>query len=79
MVLAVISSVRFRYSTMFFCTYVLPRLMSEFCSLYPQVTLTFTEGNSAALLEKLLNGQLDFILEVEKPADSRVQTMLPWC
>jgi len=62
-------------SSMFFCTYVLPRLMSEFCSLYPQVTLTFTEGNSAALLEKLLNGQLDFILEVEKPADSQVQTM----
>lgn len=31
-------------SSMFFCTYVLPDLMKEFQLLYPQVTLTLTEG-----------------------------------
>ena len=62
-------------SSMFFCTYVLPRLMGEFCSLNPQVTLTFTEGGSATLLEKLLSGKLDFLLEAEAPNDPQVESV----
>lgn len=37
-------------SSMFFCTYVLPRLLEEFRAMYPQITLTFTEGGSRELL-----------------------------
>ena len=64
-------------SSMFFCTYVLPDLMKEFQLLYPQVTLTFTEGGNKTLLEKLLNGRLDFLLEAEHPANSRIHS-IPW-
>lgn len=64
-------------SSMFFCTYVLPGLMKEFQLLYPQVMLTLTEGGSKTLLEKLLNGRLDFILEAERPANNRVHS-IPW-
>lgn len=64
-------------SSMFFCTYVLPELMREFQLLYPQVTLTLIEGGSSMLQEKLLDGGLDFLLEAERPADSRVCS-IPW-
>jgi len=64
-------------SSMFFCTYVLPSLMKDFQLQYPQVTLTFTEGGNQTLLDKLLNGQLDFLLEVERPESSRLQS-IPW-
>lgn len=62
-------------SSMFFCTYVLPRLMGEFGVMYPEVTMTFTEGSSTALQEKLLGGKLDFLLEAEKPADPQIKTV----
>ena len=64
-------------SSMFFCTYVLPSLMNEFQFLYPQVTLTLTEGGNKTLLEKLMNGRLDFLLEAEHPANSRIHS-IPW-
>lgn len=64
-------------SSMFFCTYVLPELMKEFQLLYPQVTLTLTESDNKTLLEKLLNGQLDFLLEAERPANSQLYS-IPW-
>lgn len=64
-------------SSMFFCTYVLPSLMKEFQLLYPQVMLTLTEGGNKTLLDKLLNGQLDFLLEAERPANGRIHS-IPW-
>lgn len=64
-------------SSMFFCTYVLPALMEDFRLQYPQVTLTFTEGGNKTLLEKLLNGHLDFLLEAERPTNSRIHS-IPW-
>jgi len=64
-------------SSMFFCTYVLPSLMEDFRLQYPQVTLTFTEGGNKTLLEKLLDGQLDFMLEAEHPEHNRVVS-IPW-
>ena len=64
-------------SSMFFCTYVLPDLMADFRLRYPQVTLTFTEGGNKTLLEKLLGGHLDFLLEAERPTNSRVHS-IPW-
>lgn len=53
-------------SSMFFCTYVLPAVVEEFRQMYPNITLTFTEGSAAALFEQLKNGDLDFVLEVEQ-------------
>lgn len=64
-------------SSMFFCTYVLPDLMADFRLQYPQVTLTLTEGGNQTLLEKLLSGKLDFLLEAERPTNSRVHS-IPW-
>ena len=53
-------------SSMFFCTYVLPGLMDEFKAMYPQVELTFVEGITKDLTDKLLDHTIDFSLEVEK-------------
>lgn len=64
-------------SSMFFCTYVLPTLLEDFRSLYPHVSITFSEGNSQTLTEKLLNGELDFLLEAEKPENAKLTT-IPW-
>jgi len=64
-------------SSMFFCTYVLPSLMENFRLQYPQVTLTFTEGGNKTLLDKLLNGQLDFLLEAERPSSNQLLS-IPW-
>lgn len=64
-------------SSMFFCTYVLPALLADFRAMYPQVTLTFSEGNSQTLLEKLHEGKLDFLLEAEKPDSGKLNT-IPW-
>jgi len=64
-------------SSMFFCTYVLPSLMEDFRLQHPQVTLAFTEGGNKTLLEKLLDGQLDFLLEAERPVNSRIAS-IPW-
>lgn len=64
-------------SSMFFCTYVLPTLLKDFREQYPQVTLTFTEGNIRALTERLLRGELDLILEVERVEEKQITTV-PW-
>ena len=52
-------------SSMFFCTYVLPVLLQEFRDMNPQLTLTFTEGDSQTLAEKLTDQKLDLVLEAE--------------
>lgn len=64
-------------SSMFFCTYVLPNLLADFRTMYPQVTVTFSEGNSQALLEKLQEGKFDFLLEAEMPSTNRLH-VIPW-
>lgn len=64
-------------SSMFFCTYVLPKLMADFQAMNPQITLTFSEGSSQTLMEKLLEGKLDFLLEAEQPVHERLHT-IPW-
>lgn len=64
-------------SSMFFCTYVLPTLLEDFRSLYPQVSITFSEGSSQTLTEKLLNEELDFLLEAENPDNPKLTT-IPW-
>jgi len=62
-------------SSMFFCMYVLPRLMDEFRDSHPQLALTFTEGTTEDLIPKLLAHQLDMILEVEKPNDPLIHSV----
>ena len=62
-------------SSMFFCTYVLPRLFQEFRAQNPQITLTLTEGDSASLSEKLLQRQLDFVLEAEPLPEGKIQSV----
>ena len=64
-------------SSMFFCTYVLPSLLADFREQYPQITLTFTEGSTRALTEKLVRGELDLILVVEQVEERQITTV-PW-
>ena len=63
-------------SSMFFCTYVLPALLAGFQKDHPGVTLTFEEGATAILSEKLLRGDLDVILEAEKPEQTGIRSIL---
>lgn len=65
-------------SSMFFCTYVLPNMLEGFRQLYPNITLSFTEGDSSVLFEQLKNGKLDFVLEVER-ADPTLFSSEEWC
>ena len=65
-------------SCMFFCTYVLPRLLSEFRGQNPQITLSLTEGNSAVLSEKLLERKLDVALEAEPIQNPKIHSVA-WC
>lgn len=65
-------------SSMFFCTYVLPRLFQEFRDANPQITLTLTEGGSASMAEKLLNHELHFFLEAEPLQNEKIQSVA-WC
>ena len=62
-------------SSMFFCTYVLPRLFQEFRAQNPQITLTLTEGGAAAMSERLLERKLDFFLEAEPLQDAKIQSV----
>ena len=62
-------------SSMFFCTYVFPSLLEDFCAQFPQITLSFTEGNTQMLSEKLLKGELDLVFEVEKTENKQITTV----
>ena len=59
-------------SSMFFCTYVLPRLFREFQEQNPQITLALTEGGPSALSQQLLERKLDFVLEAEPLQDPKL-------
>ena len=63
-------------SSMYFCTYVLPVLMKSFTEMYPQTTLTFSEGDYNVLSERLLAGQVDFLLEVERLNHNQVESVI---
>lgn len=64
-------------SSMFFCTYVLPKVLTDFRAEYPQITLSYSEGNTEEMLEKLRTGVLDFVLEAEPP-DAATLTSTVW-
>lgn len=61
-------------SSMFFCTYVLPRLMDEFRAMYPDITLTFSEGSTQTMVDKLLRNEMDFVLEAERVQNPQLET-----
>ena len=63
-------------SSMFFCTYVLPSLLSDFCDQHPEVRLSLTEGSTNNLTDQLLDGSLDLIFEMEK-IDNKMITTVP--
>lgn len=65
-------------SSMFFCTYVLPSLLSDFRDQNPEVTLTFTEGSPSTLSGQLSDGTLDFLLESSGPKDDKNINSVVW-
>lgn len=63
-------------SSMYFCTYVLPVVMKSFTERYPQTVLTFSEGDYHTLSERLLEGQVDFLLEAERLNHNQVESVI---
>ncbi len=64
-------------SSMYFCTYVLPSLLHDYQEQHPEVALTFVEGHTGQLVQRMYNRELDLIIENENINDSRITT-LPW-
>ena len=64
-------------SSMFFCTYLLPQLLQRFQTEHPNLTLTFSETGPGSQEEKLLNGDLDVALAVDKPDHPEIE-VIPW-
>lgn len=64
-------------SSNFFCTYVLPVLISDFRAEHPDIKLTSVCGNTDHLTSLLISGELDLIFSVEKPEHKEVIT-IPW-
>ena len=58
-------------SSMFFCTYVLPSILRDFRSQNPQAAITLVEGSPDDLMQRLLKGELDVVLDAEE-ADIRI-------
>ena len=54
-----------------FSSLVLPQIISDFNRLYPGVKVTLNEGNIYYLEEKLLNGDLDLVLD-NHPMDEKI-------
>ena len=59
-------------SSMFFCTYVFLKLLKEFQEQNPSISLSFTEGSSSLLAERLLSRSIDLILVAEPIKDPRI-------
>lgn len=64
-------------SSMFFCTYVLPELLTDFAGMHPDIQLTLIESDPADLVRKLQKGETDLIIEVEEPREKQIVTV-PW-
>ncbi len=73
--------------TNYLCSYVLPKIINQFTSLFPKINVTLTEANSKALREMVQSDQLDIIIdsfdeipegfEGEKLADEKILLCLP--
>ena len=64
-------------SSMFFCTYLLPQLLQHFQEEHPELTLTFSETEPGTQTEKLLSGELDVTLAVDRADHPEIATV-PW-
>lgn len=64
-------------SSMFFCMHLLPAILKNFRDSHPNITLTFSEAEPGTLTDKLLHGELDVALAVEKPDHPQIVTR-PW-
>jgi DNA-binding transcriptional LysR family regulator len=64
-------------SSMFFCTYVLPRILADFRDAYPQVALSFSEGDTPSMMQRVQEGHIDFLLEAE-PTENPSLSSIAW-
>lgn len=53
----------------YYCTYFLPDLIRNFRALYPGVQMVLSEGSSKQTYQMLLDGKLDFTLDVNENDD----------
>jgi len=53
-------------------TYILPPLIKEFRRQYPGVTVSMVESNIDDLQQKLLSGEVDFVIDSGKVEDERI-------
>ena len=64
-------------SSMFFCSYILPDIVDAFRERHPNLTITLSEGGSSIISEKIIRGEVDFLLETES-LDKTVFESVPW-
>ena len=60
----------------YYCTYVLPGLIRRVQSLYPQVELSLMEDISDQRIRKMEQGQLDFIVDVNRLPDPAAENQI---
>ncbi|MDN4492534.1 LysR family transcriptional regulator [Ureibacillus aquaedulcis] len=61
----------------FFCVYLLPTLVQEFQSKYPNYTVNLVEANAEDLIKCLRSGIVDIIIDVEK-RDPKIFDSVVW-
>lgn len=59
----------------YYCTYLLPDIIHDFNALNPGIKMTLSESNSKQTLNMLINGQLDFILDVNENTDPNLKSV----
>lgn len=59
----------------YYCTYLLPDIIHDFNTLNPGIKMTLSESNSKQTLNMLLNGQLNFILDVNENTDPALESV----
>ena len=63
-------------SSMFFSIYVLPLLVTSFQEENPDIVISFSEGDHSNLVEKLVEGKIDFLLETEKVSENQIESIV---
>ena len=58
--------------------YMMPGVMGRFKDLYPEVRMTLSIAGSSAMLERVLNGDLDLSVVGVQPADERLSSDPIW-
>ena len=63
----------------FFCIYVLPDFIKEFCSVHPECQINLVELNASDMASHLLKGTLDMMVDVRKNFPEGIESITVYC